>query len=311
MSYSTSLEEQTNSTPTSRPPDLELALRSVESTNSIMTNEEVNVENAIEANNDNQVVNLVEDNANEDNPFEKRKRKKTSGVWNEFTIIKLSNGTEKSGSASVQTWKYDQAKMREFISHMVLVHELPFAFVEYEIFNMVMKFSNPAYEKISRATVKGSEYPTANLFLSELWRIKNALNDKIDDDDECVRAMARKMKVNDDNHAWIDEGEMEKVLRSNSPMQPANTGWQPITEGETPKASNQSAPRVERANFVAIAFRPPLLARSRPVLPKSASPLFPRSPSPIRLALSPPWESFGDQTPASSSVPLNTCSDSS
>ncbi|WOK98797.1 zinc finger BED domain-containing protein RICESLEEPER 2-like [Canna indica] len=242
MSYSTSLEEQTNSTPTSRPPDLELALRSVKSTNSIMANEEVNVENAIEANNDNQVVNLVEDNANEDNPFEKRKRKKTSGVWNEFTIIKLSNGTEKvqcnhchvklqksatgtttqykrqldncsrrkysakgqlnlsvqpskSGSASVQTWKYDQAKMREFISHMVLVHELPFAFVEYEIFNMVMKFSNPAYEKISRATVKGSEYPNANLFLPELWRIKNALNDKIDDDDECLRAMARKMKM--------------------------------------------------------------------------------------------------------------------
>ncbi|WOL11396.1 zinc finger BED domain-containing protein RICESLEEPER 2-like [Canna indica] len=160
------------------------------------------LKNAKEANNDNQVVNLVEDNANEDNPFEKRKRKKTSGVWNEFTIIKLSNGTEKvqcnhchvklqksatgtttqykrhldncprrkysakgqlnlsvqpskSGSASVQTWKYDQAKMRKFISHMVLVHELPFAFVEYEIFNMVMKFSNPAYEKISCATVKG------------------------------------------------------------------------------------------------------------------------------------------------------------
>ncbi|WOL07438.1 zinc finger BED domain-containing protein RICESLEEPER 2-like [Canna indica] len=85
-----------------------------------MANEEVDVENAIGVNNDNQVVNLAEDNANEDNPFEKRKRKKISGVWNEFTIIKLSNGTTK-----------------------------------YEMFNMVMKFSNPAYEKISRAIVKG------------------------------------------------------------------------------------------------------------------------------------------------------------
>ena len=134
----------------------------------------------------------------------RKQRKKTSVVWQEFTVVKVVDGTEKvqcnhcklkfakqkdgtttqykrhldscikrqlsikgqgnlyltpqtprSESVScVQTWKYDQAKIREVVSHMIMVHELPFAFTEYELFNLLMKTASPHYQRISRATAK-------------------------------------------------------------------------------------------------------------------------------------------------------------
>ncbi|KAE8704610.1 hypothetical protein F3Y22_tig00110450pilonHSYRG00968 [Hibiscus syriacus] len=123
-------------------------------------------------------------NNEEPTPFTKRKRKKTSGVWEHFRMVKLHDGTDlcecshcgekfkkmkygtttplhrhigdcpklkvvnrgqlslkvqpgKSDSLSmVRNWKYDNAKMREVISHMIMVHELPFNFVEYGLFNV-------------------------------------------------------------------------------------------------------------------------------------------------------------------------------
>ncbi|KAA8538966.1 hypothetical protein F0562_025658 [Nyssa sinensis] len=43
--------------------------------------------------------------------------------------------------------------------------------------------------------ISRTEYPTANLFLSELWRIKVLLNEKSVDDNEFIRAMASMMKA--------------------------------------------------------------------------------------------------------------------
>nr|GME03801.1 zinc finger BED domain-containing protein RICESLEEPER 2-like [Ipomoea batatas] len=61
--------------------------------------------------------------------------------------------TQKSESVNgVQSWKYDQARIREVISHMIMVHELPFSFVEYDLFNIVMQTASPYYERISRTT---------------------------------------------------------------------------------------------------------------------------------------------------------------
>ncbi|MBA0876049.1 hypothetical protein Goshw_007186 [Gossypium schwendimanii] len=63
--------------------------------------------------------------------------------------------TPRSNSASgIQTWKYDQAKIREVVSHMIIVHELHFAFIVYELFTLLMKNASPYYVRISRATVK-------------------------------------------------------------------------------------------------------------------------------------------------------------
>ncbi|KAG8491087.1 hypothetical protein CXB51_014265 [Gossypium anomalum] len=91
-----------------------------------------------------------------------RNRKKTSIVWQELTVVKLADGTKKvqcdcckiklaknkdgnlflpsqaprSDSASdIQTWKYDQTKIKKVVSHMIMVHD-------------------PHYVKTSRATAK-------------------------------------------------------------------------------------------------------------------------------------------------------------
>ncbi|XP_039036578.1 zinc finger BED domain-containing protein RICESLEEPER 2-like [Hibiscus syriacus] len=88
-------------------------------------------------------------NNEEPTPFTIKKRKKTSGVWEHFWMPGKSDS-----SSMVRNWKFDNAKMREVISHMTMVHELPFNFVEYGLFNVVMKEANPGFNKISRASVK-------------------------------------------------------------------------------------------------------------------------------------------------------------
>lgn len=55
---------------------------------------------------------------------------------------------------AVQNFKYDHAKIREILSHMIIVHELPFLFAEYELFNLLMKTATLYYQRISRATAK-------------------------------------------------------------------------------------------------------------------------------------------------------------
>ncbi|XP_042467208.1 zinc finger BED domain-containing protein RICESLEEPER 2-like [Zingiber officinale] len=55
---------------------------------------------------------------------------------------------------AVQNFKYDHGKIREILSHMIIVHELPFLFSEYEMFNLLMRTATLYYQKISRTTVK-------------------------------------------------------------------------------------------------------------------------------------------------------------
>ncbi|XP_057811535.1 zinc finger BED domain-containing protein RICESLEEPER 2-like [Salvia miltiorrhiza] len=61
---------------------------------------------------------------------------------------------QKEAVSSVTNFKYDHSKIREVLSHMIIVHELPFRFPEYELFNLLMKSATPLYNKISRATAK-------------------------------------------------------------------------------------------------------------------------------------------------------------
>ena len=68
--------------------------------------------------------------------------------------LKLKVLSKSDASSMVENWKFDNARMREVISHMIMVHELPFNFVEYELFNVVMKESNPGFNKISRASTR-------------------------------------------------------------------------------------------------------------------------------------------------------------
>ncbi|KAL1066815.1 hypothetical protein V6Z11_D12G087000 [Gossypium hirsutum] len=49
----------------------------------------------------------------------------------------------RSDSASgIQTWKYDQANIREVVSQMIMGHALPFAFTKYELFTLLMKIAS-------------------------------------------------------------------------------------------------------------------------------------------------------------------------
>ncbi|XP_019175760.1 PREDICTED: zinc finger BED domain-containing protein DAYSLEEPER-like [Ipomoea nil] len=68
--------------------------------------------------------------------------------------------------------------MRAVISHMIMVHELPFSFVEYELFNIVMQSASPYYERIGRTATTKDCWSTYEL---EKKRVQELLNlvDKI------------------------------------------------------------------------------------------------------------------------------------
>nr|XP_027108955.1 zinc finger BED domain-containing protein RICESLEEPER 2-like [Coffea arabica] len=48
--------------------------------------------------------------------------------------------------------------------------------------------------------ISGSDYPTANLYLNEVCRIKVLLDSKVDDEDDFVRSMVQKMKLKFDKY---------------------------------------------------------------------------------------------------------------
>ncbi|KAG5564419.1 hypothetical protein RHGRI_000563 [Rhododendron griersonianum] len=48
--------------------------------------------------------------------------------------------------------------------------------------------------------ISGSGYPTSNLFLTEVWRIKEILDKSIEDSDDCIRLMAIRMKLKFDKY---------------------------------------------------------------------------------------------------------------
>uniref|UniRef100_A0A7N0UIN9 Uncharacterized protein n=1 Tax=Kalanchoe fedtschenkoi TaxID=63787 RepID=A0A7N0UIN9_KALFE len=56
---------------------------------------------------------------------------------------------------------------------MVMVHELPFRFAEYEVFNMLMKESHPDFRKVSRTTLKNDCIVSYN---NEKKRLMTLLN---------------------------------------------------------------------------------------------------------------------------------------
>lgn len=49
---------------------------------------------------------------------------------------------------------YDPVRIRELISKLIIVHELPFCIVEYNWFNILHKALNPSYKKVSRVTIR-------------------------------------------------------------------------------------------------------------------------------------------------------------
>ena len=55
------------------------------------------------------------------------------------------------------------------------------------------------FEEIKNV-ILGSEYPTVNILLLEVWKIKEVLNEKSLDENDYIRAMACKMKLKFDKY---------------------------------------------------------------------------------------------------------------
>ncbi|GJW06696.1 zinc finger BED domain-containing protein RICESLEEPER 2-like protein, partial [Tanacetum coccineum] len=83
----------------------------------------------------------------------------------------------KSGSSSVvQNWKFDNARIREIVSHMLMVHELPFNFVEYDLFTLLMKEANPKFNKISRASARQDCISSYKIERKRIQKLLNSVN---------------------------------------------------------------------------------------------------------------------------------------
>ncbi|KAK9057108.1 hypothetical protein SSX86_024475 [Deinandra increscens subsp. villosa] len=90
--------------------------------------------------------------------------------------LKVGKGNVAESSALVQNWKFSMARMREVISHMIMVHALPFNFVEYDLFNVVMKEANPAFTKISRASIRQDCISSYEIGKKRIQKVLNTVN---------------------------------------------------------------------------------------------------------------------------------------
>ncbi|XP_022031557.1 zinc finger BED domain-containing protein RICESLEEPER 1-like [Helianthus annuus] len=90
--------------------------------------------------------------------------------------LNISSGKASGSSSIVKNWKFSNVRMREVISHMIMVHGLPFNFVEYELFNVMMKEANPEFEKISRASVRQDCVSSYKLGKKRIQKMLNTVN---------------------------------------------------------------------------------------------------------------------------------------
>ncbi|KAH6805932.1 hypothetical protein C2S51_030763 [Perilla frutescens var. frutescens] len=147
----------------------------------------------------------------EDDPhFALKKRQKTSKKHQRKLILQpINEDSEQIVQLALTDGKFDMAKMRESVAHWILMHEHPFTIVEEEGFNMMQKRGIFEWQKVSQVfdsttkIISGSEYPTFNLFLNEIYQIKVVL-DKIygngAEDNDFLRVMVGAMKKKFDKY---------------------------------------------------------------------------------------------------------------
>ncbi|KAL4589182.1 hypothetical protein LXL04_002087 [Taraxacum kok-saghyz] len=200
----------------------------------------------------------------------KRKRKKTSKIWDHFTIV-TGDGTKKdqalcmyckakiyydgttttclrhlqsckphidhiqkqqllnfppsvssidSGQKKLPTLirpdKYDSNKMREAIATWVMGTEQPFSVVDDELYVNMMKTASPFFEKVCTTIISGSDYPTSNLYLIEVFRVKVTLDKGAQSENVFIRHMVTKIKEKFDKY-W---GECHLVMAVASVLDP-------------------------------------------------------------------------------------------
>ncbi|WOL05470.1 zinc finger BED domain-containing protein RICESLEEPER 2-like [Canna indica] len=128
---------------------------------------------------------------NDDTTTPEKKKRKTSKVWNEFTVVIMKDAYQNTGSTThlnrhmltcgvrlatisgktqqvlalptmeldgrignLTSFRYDKEKVRDILAKMIIVHEYPFRMVEHAFFQLLMKTLNPKFESMSRVTVR-------------------------------------------------------------------------------------------------------------------------------------------------------------
>ncbi|GKB00077.1 zinc finger BED domain-containing protein RICESLEEPER 2-like protein [Tanacetum coccineum] len=167
----------------------------------------------------------MEDEEEESFSCEHKKQKTTSKVWLEFDKIKLPDGSEK---AECHHWHFVDSNWRLQKRVMRFIHLPPphrgtdiadnlyKCFKDWNIENKVFTISidnasnndkaienlRETFSRFKKLPCGGSEYPTSNLFLNEVHRIK-VLLDKLFSDpsqDKFVYDMVKSMKENFDKY---------------------------------------------------------------------------------------------------------------
>ncbi|KAK1388775.1 zinc finger BED domain-containing protein RICESLEEPER 2-like [Heracleum sosnowskyi] len=145
------------------------------------------------------------DEAEENSNFQKKKRQKTSDVWKDLKEITLPTGTLKA--------KCIHCKMKLAIleskatSHMETTKTVEKVCELLEVFNSTTNI------------ISGSEYPTSNLFLNEVYRVKVVLDKKhleITNEEDFMYSMIEAMKVKFDKY-W---GEVNLLMAIGAILDP-------------------------------------------------------------------------------------------
>ena len=82
----------------------------------------------------------------------------------------LVEATSKDPIGVVGTWKFDQEGIRKALTHMLIIDEIPFKFMERDGFNKFMAATCPMFKIPSRATITRD---CLNLFIDEKLKLKN------------------------------------------------------------------------------------------------------------------------------------------
>jgi hypothetical protein len=69
-------------------------------------------------------------------------------------VEKLKSSVPSTEAALLSNWKFDSKKTRAELVRLIVLHELPFSFVEYEGFRSYSTSLNPLAESVSRTTIK-------------------------------------------------------------------------------------------------------------------------------------------------------------
>ncbi|CAN1186923.1 Zinc finger BED domain-containing protein RICESLEEPER 3 [Linum perenne] len=69
---------------------------------------------------------------------------------------------------AVETFKYNQTKMREVICHWIILEEQPLCTADSDMFTYMMKHANPLYQRISRASVTTDLFSIYEIFKRKL-----------------------------------------------------------------------------------------------------------------------------------------------